>query len=44
MGKDEDGLLTKIVVRMWKVPSTCLKPLPGTHESPENGVYGCNFI
>ena len=24
----------RMVVRMWKVPSRCLKPLPGTHDRP----------
>ena len=32
---------TRIVVRMWKVPSACLKPLPGTQDRPkdESGKY-----
>lgn len=28
------GELTRMVVRMWKVPSACLNPLPGTQDSP----------
>ena len=38
------ALLTRMVVRMWKVPGTCLKPLPGTQESPVSSSSSKQYI